>query len=157
MRGEILQVSLSKGGLPKLPVGEAWAGRLGLEGDVQRNQKYHGGPRQALLLISMEDLEELQAAGFPVAPGSLGENLTVRGIDFRRLREGQRFRVGHALVELTKLREPCHQLEIYNESRKGHIQSVLKALHARGGFYTAVLREGRIQAGDMMTLVDQSV
>lgn len=157
MRGEILQVSLSKGGLPKLPVGEAWAGRLGLEGDVQRNQKYHGGPRQALLLISMEDLEELQAAGFPVAPGSLGENLTVRGIDFRQLREGQRFRVGHALVELTKLREPCHQLEIYNESRKGHIQSVLKALHARGGFYTAVLREGRIQAGDMMTLVDQSV
>lgn len=157
MQGEIVQVSLSKGGLPKLAVGEAWTGRLGLEGDVQRNKKYHGGPRQALLLVSMGDLEELRKMGFAVAPGSLGENLTVRGIDFRQLREGQRFRVGDAFIELTRLREPCHQLEIFNEGRKGRIQGELKALHARGGIYAAVVGEGRIQTGDMMTLVDQSV
>jgi MOSC domain-containing protein YiiM len=157
MQGEIVQVSLSKGGLPKLAVGEAWAGRLGLAGDVHNHTKYHGGPLKALLLVSMEDLEELQKAGFSVGPGSLGENLTVRGIDFRQLRAGQRFRVGDVFIELTKLREPCHQLEIYNDGRNGHIQGILKARHALGGFYSSVLSEGRIQAGDRMELIDQSV
>ena len=157
MQGEIVQVSLSHGGLPKLAVGEAWAGRLGLEGDAHNHPKYHGGPLKALLLVSLEDLQVLQTAGFGVGPGSLGENLTIQGVDFRQLRAGQRFRVGDAFIELTKLREPCSQLEIYNDGRKGHIQGELKAVHARGGFYSSVVREGRIQAGDRMELVDQSV
>ncbi|MGC4050748.1 MAG: hypothetical protein QM757_15345 [Paludibaculum sp.] len=72
MVGQIIQVSISKGGVPKLAIPEAWAGPLGLEGDVQRNLQYHGGPRKAILLISQEDLEGLQADGFAVSAGALG-------------------------------------------------------------------------------------
>ena len=34
---------------------------LGIAGDVQKNRKYHGGPNQALLLVTAEGLDELKA------------------------------------------------------------------------------------------------
>lgn len=152
MEGRIEQVNISKGGLPKLAVGEAWAGRLGLEGDVQRTPKIHGGPRKALLLIAAEEIEALAAEGFPVGAGSLGENLTVRGLDFRGLREGMVFRAGGALIELTTPREPCRQLEIYNGGETGRIQRALKAESGRGGYYCAVVEAGLVRSGDIISL-----
>lgn len=165
MVGQIIQVSISKGGVPKLAIPEAWAGPLGLEGDVQRNLKYHGGPRKAILLISLEDLEGLQADGFAVSPGALGENLTVQGIDFRQLREGQRFRAGDAVLELTQLRQPCKTLEVYNNGEPGKIQRAVyqkdgtpgSAKWARCGFYASVVQPGRIHTGAIIALVDQIV
>ena len=152
MQGIIEQVNVSGGGLPKRAVPEARAGALGLSGDRQRNTKIHGGPLKAVLVISAEDVEELAREGFPVEPGSLGENLTVRGIECRGLRSGMRFRAGGALLELTKLRQPCAQLERYNGGRTGLIQAALLRLHARGGFYAAVLEEGEVRAGDIIAL-----
>jgi MOSC domain-containing protein YiiM len=152
MQGIIEQVSVSGGGLPKRAAPGAWAGAAGLSGDRQRNTKIHGGPRKAVLLISAEDVEELAREGFPVEAGSLGENLTVRGIDFRALRAGMRFRAGGALLELTSLRQPCLQLEPYNGGRPGLIQAALKKRHARAGFYAAVVEEGLIRAGDIIAI-----
>lgn len=167
LRGIIHQVSLSPGGIPKLAIPEAFAGPLGLEGDNQRNKKYHGGPLQALLLVSLEDLDFLRAAGFPVLPGDLGENLTIQGLDFRQLRSGMRFRAGAALLELTKLRQPCATLDPYN--RPGHrIQPLLmdtlakagdpsSPCWARGGFYASVLQPGPVRHGDILELADLAV
>ena len=162
LSGVIHQVCVSPGGIPKLAVAEAFAHRLGLEGDDQRNKKYHGGPLQALLLISLEVLEELHAEGFPVSPGALGENLTIAGIDFRQLRPGMQFRAGAAAIELTKLRQPCATLDIYNLPGR-RIQSRLYDAQAkqgdpaspvwgRGGFYASVLEPGLIRQGDILEL-----
>ena len=60
MSGVIVQLNRSKGGLPKLPVAAVL--RLtaeGLEGDWQRNRRYHGGPDKAVLLIAAEAVDEL--------------------------------------------------------------------------------------------------
>jgi len=168
MRGIIHQVSISKGGLPKHAVAEAEAGSEGLAGDVQRNRVHHGGPRKALLLVSLEDLQALAGEGFRVGPGSLGENLTVQGINFRHLRSGQRFHVGSAMIELTTLRGPCGQLDIYNDGPGKRIQDRLQdarakagdvesPLWARGGFYASVVRPGSIAAGVTIALADQAV
>ena len=73
----------------------------GIAGDAWR-YPFHGGRRQAILLITIEGIEELISQGFPLFPGALGENLTTRGLDRRALRIGQRFRVGDAEIELTK-------------------------------------------------------
>jgi MOSC domain-containing protein YiiM len=167
LRGLIHQVSVSRGGVPKLAVMEAFAHPLGLEGDGQHNKKYHGGPLQALLLVSLEDLDELRRAGFPVAPGSLGENLTITGMDFRQLRAGMRFRAGAAIIELTKLRQPCATLDVYNSAGQ-RIQPLLSdaqakqgdptsPVWARGGFYAAVREPGRIRQGDILELADLAV
>jgi MOSC domain-containing protein YiiM len=152
MTGIVEQVSVSGGGLPKRAVAEAVVRAQGLEGDRQRNRKIHGGPFKAVLLVSAEDVEGLAREGFPVEAGSLGENLTVRGIDFRALRAGMRFRAGEALLELTTPRQPCVQLEPYNGGCAGRIQSELKKLHARGGFYAAVLEEGLVRVGDIIAV-----
>ncbi|MBI5085643.1 MAG: MOSC domain-containing protein [Acidobacteria bacterium] len=162
LRGTVMQVSVSKGGLPKFAVAEAWAGPLGLEGDVQAHTAIHGGPRKALLLVSDEDLEWLRGQGFPVRAGSLGENLTVRGIDFRQVREGMRFRAGGAAIELTTRRQPCLQLDPYNAGAEARIQAAVYEKDgqpgsdkwARAGFYAAVVKTGLIRVDDRIELID---
>lgn len=166
MRGLIQQVSISKGGLPKLSIPEAWAGPLGLEGDLQTHTKFHGGPMKALLLVSAEDVTALAVEGYPVGPGALGENLTISGVDFRQLRAGQRFLAGGAVLELTTLRRPCHQLEPYNLPTLAPIQTLMydekckagdpsTSRWAVGGFYAAVVQPGLIRTGDTIALADQ--
>ena len=154
MTGIIEQLSMSKGGVPKYPVLQAWAGPLGLEGDMQRHTEIHGGPLQALLLISQEDIDALREQGFPVVAGSLGENLTVSGIDFRQLCPGMRLRAGDAVIELTKVRRPCAQLNVYNGGEEGRIQKALLAVAARAGYYASVLQAGAIRPGDPIALID---
>lgn len=168
LHGIVRQVSISQGGVPKLAVPEAWANPLGLEGDGHFHPQFHGGPSKALLLVSLEDLETLRAEGFPVFPGALGENLTVSGIDFRKLRGGQRFVVGDAAIELSTLRIPCSALDAYNPDAGTPIQKRLydalanagnpaSPVWAMGGIYASVVQRGLIGTGATIALADQAV
>jgi MOSC domain-containing protein YiiM len=162
--GSILQINVSRGGVPKrsIPSGDVTA--LGIAGDECSHPGIHGGPQQALLMITSEGIEELNALGFPLYPGALGENITTRGLDRRGLRIGQRYRVGAIIIELTKLREPCEQLNVYGpgiqkavydaQVQAGDPQSPRWGL---GGFYAAVVQPGTIRPGDPITLLDQFV
>ncbi len=96
--GRVVQVSVSAGGLPKLPVDRAWVGELGLEGDGHHDFTSHGGPHRAVCLYSIEAIERLQAEGHPVEPGSVGENLTTTGIEWSLLPVGTIAHVGDELV-----------------------------------------------------------
>jgi MOSC domain-containing protein YiiM len=78
----IVQISLSPGGVPKRAVPSARVTTLGLEGDVQRDREHHGGPERAFCLFSQERIRALQAEGHPVTPGSIGENVTLEGLDW---------------------------------------------------------------------------
>jgi MOSC domain-containing protein YiiM len=78
----IVQISVSPGGVPKRAVSSARVTTLGLEGDVQRDREHHGGPERALCLFSQERIRALQAEGHPVTPGSIGENVTLEGLDW---------------------------------------------------------------------------
>ena len=71
-----------------------------------------------MLLITAEAIAELNARGFSLYYGALGENLTTHGIDRRLLRAGQRFRVGSAVIELTHVRAPCATLDTYHPEIK---------------------------------------
>ena len=156
----VLQLAISRGGVPKLPILEAHVTPLGIAGDVQKNRKYHGGPNQALLLITAEGLDELKAAGFPVYPGALGENVTTAGLDRRMLRLGQRYRLGEVEIELTKMREPCRTLHPYGLTLgKAVYDPDVKAgrpISPRwglAGFYVKIIRTGVIRPGDVITLL----
>ena len=156
----VLQLAISRGGVPKVPILEAHVTPLGIAGDVQKNRKYHGGPNQALLLITAEGLEELKAAGFPVYPGALGENVTTAGLDRRMLRLGQRYRLGEVEIELTKMREPCRTLHPYGLTLgKAVYDPDVKAgrpISPRwglAGFYVKIIRTGVIRPGDLVTLL----
>src|SRR5947199_274043 len=112
MTGSILQINISPGGIPKRPVPEATVTAEGILGDRWAHPDIHGGPNQAVLLITSEGIEELIAQGYPLFNGALGENLTVNRLDRHQMRVGQRYRVGEVLLELTKLRGPCTSLDV---------------------------------------------
>ena len=98
MDGRVLQVNISPGGVPKLPVEKAWVGPLGLDGDAHRHRFVHGGPHRAVALLGIEAIERVQADGHPIEPGSVGENLTTTGIELSRLPVGTRLAIGDRLV-----------------------------------------------------------
>ncbi len=94
----------------------------GVEGDAHRGatvkhrSRVRRDPRQPNLrqvhLLHAELHDELNAAGFSVAAGELGENVTTRGFDLLALPAGTRLRLGEAaVVEVTGLRNPCVQLD----------------------------------------------
>jgi len=104
----IFQLNCSAGGVPKLPVLQAAVSAAGLEGDKQRNLRVHGGPNRALCLYSLENILLLQAAGHPVHPGSMGENVTLVGVDLAALAPGDVLELGDdVVIELTSYAHPC--------------------------------------------------
>jgi MOSC domain-containing protein YiiM len=103
MTGTIVQISSSKGGVPKLPMLEAVIGELGIEGDAVANADIHGGPEQAVCLFSAERIDALVAEGHPISPGSTGENITIRGIDWDLVVPKTRLQLGDEVVlEITR-------------------------------------------------------
>jgi MOSC domain-containing protein YiiM len=157
--GTILQVSISRGGVPKRAIPEGDIGPLGIAGDDHAHPEIHGGARQAVLLISSEAIAELTAQGYPLYPGALGENITTAGIDRKQWRAGQRWRIGQAIVELTKLRAPCGQLSVYGPGIQKAIYSddPSSPLWALSGFYASVVQPGVVRPGDPISLLDQMV
>jgi len=162
MQGTIVQINVSPGGLPKRAVSGGFLASLGIEGDRHAHPAIHGGPRKAILLIAAEVVEELQQRGYPVSFGSLGENLTTRGIDVRRLRIGDRVRAGGALLEITQPRGPCSALDIYGATLKEDIYDQrVKQLDpssprwGMSGFYLSVVEPGPACPGDIIAIVAQ--
>ena len=135
-------------------------GAAGIAGDAWR-YPFHGGARKAILLVTVEGLDELISQGFPLFPGALGENLTTRGLDRRALRLGQRLHVGNAAIELTTMRAPCATLDVYGTGiqaamydarvQKGNPESLLWGL---SGFYASVVQPGSVRPGDTIVLPD---
>lgn len=159
LRGTVIQISRSAGGIPKAPVQEAWISAAGVDGDSWAHPRVHGGTQQAILLITLESIQELKSLGFPVYPGAMGENITVDGLDRRWLRRGQIFRAGAVTLALTKLRQPCRTLErlgagiskaVFDSSAKRSDPS--SPVWARGGFYARVQQPGMLRTGDTITL-----
>ncbi|MGI8742222.1 MAG: MOSC domain-containing protein [Bryobacteraceae bacterium] len=164
MTGHIVQINISRGGVPKLPIPEGFVTRLGIEGDLCAHPRFHGGPRQAVLLVCSEAIEILIARGYPLFFGALGENFTTRGLDHRHLRRGQRYRIGEIFIELTKIRVPCATLDVYGPSIQHEIyDKQVKAgdatspRWAMSGVYAQVLQTGTVRHHDIIALVDQAV
>lgn len=164
MQGTILQVNISPGGVPKRPIPCATVTPTGIAGDEFAHPRFHGGPDQALLLICSETILDLQAKGYPLFPGALGENLTISGIDRRDMRIGQRYRAGGTIIELTRVRVPCATLDVYGSDIKQEIYDKQVKSGDSGslkwglsGFYARVLQTGEIRAGDIIVLLDQAV
>ena len=70
VKGRVVQINISPGGVPKLPVAAARVTPDGLEGDGHRDLEHHGGPERALCLFSLEQIRALQAEGHAVTPGA---------------------------------------------------------------------------------------
>jgi MOSC domain-containing protein YiiM len=108
-------------------------------------------------LIHSELFDELAGKGFAVAPGELGENVTTYGIDLLSLSRGTRLRLGdQAVIEITGLRNPCHQL---NGIAPGLMDAVLDrasdgSLIRKCGVMAVVVKDGEVRVGDQLAEVE---
>ncbi|MBA2557690.1 MAG: MOSC domain-containing protein [Chloroflexi bacterium] len=154
--GRVAQVSVSSGGVPKLPVERAWVGRLGLGGDGHDDRGHHGGPHRAVCLFSLEAIRRVQADGHPIAPGTAGENLTTEGIELSSLPLGTRLRMGGQLVlEIASPTSPCRTIRhSFSDGRFARISFMTHPRDSR--MYARVLIEGEVRPGDPIRVLPSS-
>jgi MOSC domain-containing protein YiiM len=134
---------------------------LGVEGDThlgitdQHSAHVRRDPNRPNLrqvhLMPAEVHDELRGAGFDVAAGQIGENITTRGLDLLALPTGTRLHVGDAaVIEVTGLRNPCKQLDRF---QPGLMAAVLGRdehgnLTRKCGIMGVVLAGGEVSPGD---------
>ncbi|HET7874795.1 MAG TPA: MOSC domain-containing protein [Methylomirabilota bacterium] len=151
--GRVVQINVSPGGVPKRPVESARVTWLGLEGDGHRDTEHHGGPERALCILALERIRELRAEGHPIAPGAIGENLTVEGLDWSRVVPGVHLLLADGvLAEVTRYTSPC--FNITGAFKDGAYSRVSQKRHPGDSrVYARVLREGSIRRGDPVRLL----
>jgi len=146
------QISVSHGGVPKLPVIEARITPEGVIGDRQQNRDIHGGVDRAVCVFSLEVIEALQAEEHTIKPGSSGENLTIAGLEWSQLKPGDRLRIGeHVLLEIRSYTSPCK----YNAQWfvGGDFSRISQKLHPGWSrVYARVLEAGVVRAGDSVSV-----
>jgi MOSC domain-containing protein YiiM len=144
----LYQINVSDGGVPKRPVLEAVITKSGVEGDRQRNLKVHGGPDRAVCLYSQDLIERLQDEGHSIEAGSSGENLTLAGIEWEKLKLGDHLQIGPEVqVEIMSYTTPCDKNAQWFVDRD-YKRVSHKKNPGWSRFYAKVLREGMVRPGD---------
>lgn len=141
-------------GIFKKPVnGPVYVSKLNIDGDGQADLENHGGGHMAVYAYSYDHYRYwsvlLNRTDFKY--GQFGENLTVAGLDESKLYIGDQLKVGEVVFAVTQPRVPCYKLGIMfgdKEMPKKFLESALT------GCYMRVLKEGYIQAGDDVSVIN---
>jgi MOSC domain-containing protein YiiM len=135
--------------------------RLGFNGDQVADPSVHGGPDKALHFYPAEHypkwIADVAAEGFshPLLDhaGAFGENISASGLTEEKVRIGDRFRIGKALVEVAQGRQPCWKID-HHFGVHGLSGAVIKT--GRCGGYFRVIEEGEVTPGDRIEQVGQA-
>ncbi len=141
--GKVLAVCTSPAkGTPKQNVQEGnFIQDFGIEGDAHAG-KWH----RQVSLLSYNKIEEFRKRGAEVEDGAFGENLVVKGIDFRALPVGTRLGCSDVVLEITQIGKECHHgCQIF--------QKMGDCIMPREGVFAKVIRGGKIRVGDEMMIL----
>lgn len=140
-------------GIFKAPVsGRIKVRKLNLDGDGQADHSVHGGPNKAVYAYPSEHYAfwKRELPGVSMPWGMFGENLTLEGLLEEDAHIGDQFRAGTAVLMVTQPRTPCYKLGI----KFGREDMETRFLSSRRtGFYLSVLREGELEAGEKVELI----
>ncbi|MBK5209153.1 MAG: MOSC domain-containing protein [Flavobacteriaceae bacterium] len=142
-------------GIFKCPVNHpVFLGAEEVENDAVIDRRYHGGIDKAVYGYSQNHYAYWKGL-YPNLDwnyGMLGENLTISNLEETQIFVGNTYKLGEALLEVTKPREPCYKLGI----RFG-TQEILKQFwnSTKSGIYFKVLQTGKVNVGDELILVSQ--
>lgn len=144
MTGKVIAVCTSPAkGTQKQNIGKGlFIEDFGIKGDAHAG-KWH----RQVSLLSYDRIEEFRARGAEVDDGAFGENLVVRGIDFRALPVGTRLLCADVILEMTQIGKECHHgCQIF--------QKMGDCIMPREGVFARVIRGGMICVGDEMRVED---
>jgi MOSC domain-containing protein YiiM len=147
--------SLGRSGIDKRPVvgrvGVRGGDDPGLDGDLVRNRRHHGGVDQALYVYAGEDADWwAQELGRDIGRGMFGENLTTRGVDVTGAVIGEQWSIGSTRLEVSAPRIPCGTFQSF-----WGVPRLQKRFteHGAPGAYVRVLDPGDLGAGDAVTFL----
>ena len=160
MAGTILQVNVKskvrdERGLPKYAVKHSYVTKQGLDGDYNkyRQTKKKGNKDMAILVYPIETIQELNQEGWPVQPGDVGENLTVKGYALDSFKVGQQYIAGNSTIEISLECDPCTNLSLLPYVDQKHIKTFMNTVLHRRGWYARVIKDGEIKPGDIFKLI----
>lgn len=141
--GKVMALCISeKRGTQKVNVKEGkFIENFGIENDA-----HAGNWHRQVSLISYEQIEDFKARGGDVHPGAFGENLIVKGFDFKNMAVGTVFKCNDVELEMTQIGKKCHHhCQIYEQ--------VGDCIMPREGVFARVIKGGTIKVGDEMEVV----
>ncbi len=156
MPSKIVQINVNpNGGVPKLPVEGTRLNTSHVQGDKQRDKRYHGGPTRAVCLYSAEIIEQLRAQGHPIESGWTGENLLVSGLNWDEMVPGVQLQIGEALVEITSYANPCKHIAY--AFTDGDFNRIGQKKHPGWSrIYARILTEADVQVGDEVSIAESA-
>jgi MOSC domain-containing protein YiiM len=145
-------------GLPKPAAPRLEVTTAGAKGDYNhyRTEQLPGDLDQAILVLTEEVLERLQAEGWPVQPGDLGENVTLAGIPESALGPGAQLRLGDVVLVVSLACDPCTELYVLPYVGPERGPAFIRTLTGRRGWYARVVREGSVEPGTPVELTRQA-
>ncbi len=135
--------------------------KLGFEGDQVADPAVHGGIDKAVHFYPPEHYSKWVAHfaseefSHPLLEyaGAFGENISAPGLVEDKVRIGDRFRIGRALVEIAQGRQPCWKID-HHFGVHGLSGAVITT--GRCGGYFRVIEEGEVAPGDRIEQVVQA-
>ena len=128
--------------------------KFGFEGDRVGDPSVHGGADKAVHLYPAEHYPYWTAklSGHPLltAAGAFGENLSASGLTEDKVKIGDQFLIGGAVVEVAQGRQPCWKID-HRFGTHGLSGEVIRT--GRCGLYFRVIEEGVVTAGDTIQQV----
>ena len=144
-------------GLPKYRIKKSKLNFNGFEDDYNhfRFKKKNTDPKMSLLMISFDLLENFNQNGWPVKPGDLGENLTLKNINYSSIRPNQQYQIGNTKIEITFKCDPCQKLRFLPYVGNSKINEFIKFLIDNRGWYAKVIETGIIHENDSFELINK--
>lgn len=139
--------------IAKLPVQTLTVSLDRTEEDEQGNKKLHGGKEKVLHQYALNSYEVFKshypdnAAVF--VPGSIGENISVAGMDDTTVKIGDVYKFGEVILQVGSPRVPCNKI-----SHRYGLKNLDRFVnqHSITGWYYRVLQTGVINVGDAVEL-----
>lgn len=146
--------SVGRTGIDKRPVvGRVRLAENAVAGDVISDTKLHGGYDGAVYAYAREDAEWWEEElAISINSGRFGENLTTHGVDVTYAVIGEQWKIGSAVLEVSKPRIPCRVFAGFWD-RQNLIKEFTHA--ARPGTYLRIIEEGDIGQGDEIVILQK--
>lgn len=128
-------------------------GRFGLEGDIQVDLRYHGGPHKAVCAYCTRYHHEWEKVyGVSMPPGSFGENIHLEGPGDDAVCLGDLYGAGETRLRVTGPRGPCSNLAAHWGVKDLHLRIKKER---KTGFYLLVEAPGNLEAGQELILLER--